>query len=74
MKKLTEVQRRVLAAVAERDGWLNPWAMGTRTCEALRKRGLVEEEKPFVGVAGYYPRTLRITEAGRAALKDKTDD
>jgi len=79
MSRLTDAQRRVLAKIATRPcGNYTPWVLGTATCEALRKRGLVTavhkregEDHPFTGRFGHDP-TIEITPAGRAALKDAT--
>lgn len=64
--KLTPSQRRVLMKVA---GGLAPgqtaWILGRGTCEALRKRGLVEG---YVPITRYYNPSIIITDAGRAAL------
>jgi len=68
MARLTEAQRRVLRQVLTRNGDYTAWVLGTVTCEALRKRGLLEGEHPFTGRFGNDP-PLWITPAGRAALE-----
>lgn len=66
--KLTEAQRRVLARIADGNPrHLTAWTLGTRTSEALRKRGFIEGDHPFTGRYGNDP-ILHITPAGRAAL------
>lgn len=67
MAKLTEAQRQMLALVAHRPGVYTAWTLGTRTAEALRKRGFFEGQHPFTGRFKHDP-FLYITEAGRAAL------
>lgn len=67
MVKLTITQMSVLKKVAQRDGYLTAWCLGTRTCEALRVRGLVSHtygDRPFVG--GRDNGQVWITPAGRA--------
>jgi hypothetical protein len=69
---LTKPQFEALKQIGARDGYLTPWCIGTRTGEALRRRGLVRtatgENIPFGGRFGYDP-SLWITDAGRAALR-----
>ena len=69
--KLTKAQSEALQQIANRDGYFSPWVLGTRTCEALRSRGLVTtstgENIRFGGRFGYDP-PLWITDAGRAAV------
>ena len=68
--KLTTAQRRVLTELAQRDGHASAWCYGTSTCEALRRRGLVEHaggDRPFL--SGWRDNQIvRITPAGRQAL------
>lgn len=69
MAKLTEAQKLVLQLVSSRNGVYTAWGLGTRTCEALRKRGLLHGDQPFQGrYRGQYT-SLCITEAGRRALE-----
>lgn len=72
MNKLTKAQVEALQMIAGRDGYYTPWVIGTRTCEALRKRCLISAssgDRPFTGRFGNDP-PLWITPAGRAALTD----
>lgn len=72
--KLTKPQADALRQIGARDGYFSPWVLGTRTCEALRSRGLVTtstgENIRFSGRFGYDP-ALWITPAGREALAEK---
>ncbi len=68
MPKLTKAQKRVLRQVSERNGRFSVWSLGTSTCEALRKRGLVEGDRPFRGGRWGGVTIVRITPAGRAAI------
>jgi hypothetical protein len=72
--KLTKAQGDALRQIGAHDGHLTPWTLGTRTCEALRSRGLVTtatgKNIKFGGRFGYDPR-LWITDNGRAALAER---
>jgi len=74
MEKLTEAQFHALAYIADRDGHFSAWALGTRTCEALRTRGLVRNGSGDVPFRGGWDRSngqVWITDAGRAALAER---
>ena len=73
MGKLTEAQKRVLQQISIRNGYYTAWTLGTATCEALRKRGLVEGDHPFTGRFRHDP-ILWITEAGRRSLGGASND
>lgn len=74
MVSLTVAQRRVLQIIADGNPrHLTAWTLGTGTCEALRKRGFIEGNHRFTGRYGNDP-VLRITEAGRAAVKPTGGD
>jgi hypothetical protein len=68
--KLTDAQMRVLRTlgIPSRYAW-SASALGTQTCEALRKRGLVSSErnKPFDSWNSH--AFVRLTDAGRSALR-----
>lgn len=74
---LTKSQKAVLTEIAKRScGYYTPWSLGTATCEALRKRGLVAavykrdgEDHAFTGRFRHNP-AIEITDAGRKALED----
>jgi hypothetical protein len=71
--KLTENQLRVLATIANNRGAAHTvYALGRGTCEALRKRGLIEGDKPFSRWNDGNP-FIHITDAGRAALQERTN-
>lgn len=74
--KLTTAQRRALAEIAKhRDCHFTAWCLGTSTCEALRKRGLVSHtggDRPFT-VGWRDNEHVRITDAGRQALAARQD-
>lgn len=75
-EKLTPSQVRVLKeAASQRDGFYTAWNLGTTTCEALRKKGLIKGDRPFRG-GRYDNGSVSLTEAGRAAaaaLSDKKE-
>lgn len=76
MGKLTDRQLAILRQIsAYRNGFFCAWSLGTQTCEALRKRGFVEGERPFTG--GMTRRSdspyIYITAAGRAALENSNE-
>ncbi|HWK65351.1 MAG TPA: hypothetical protein VNS34_10445 [Rhizobiaceae bacterium] len=77
MGKLTEAQKRALADVHNhRPGYFTAWDLGTSTCEALRKKGLVEHrggDRPFT-VGWRNNECVYITEAGRAAARRALSD
>jgi len=71
MAKLSATQLRVLCQVANRNGFFSAWSLGTRTCEALRVRGLVTNsygDRPFIGGWDRDNGQVWITDAGRAAI------
>lgn len=73
MGKLTDTQRRALSEVVERDGYYSAWCLGTRTCEALRVRGLVTNsygDRPFGTGWDRNNGQVWITDAGRRALEE----
>ena len=69
--KLTERQRSVLTTISEYRHWhFDAWDLGTPTCEALRKRGLIDHgggDRPFT-TGTRFNESVRITDAGLAAL------
>ena len=67
--KLTASQLRVLKTVADNRGAAHKvYTLGRSTCEALRKRGLIEGDRPFHRWRDGNPY-IYITEAGRQALQ-----
>lgn len=64
--KLTEAMKAALAE-AENASFLSCWEYGSSTIGALKKRGLIEPDHREGGFKGTY---YRITDAGRAALKE----
>jgi hypothetical protein len=67
--RLNPRQREVLEIIAARqDGTFTAWTLGRATCEALRKRGLIEGVQPIRRFYG--DPYITITPAGRAALQE----
>ncbi|GAB4071678.1 hypothetical protein KHC28_00115 [Ancylobacter sonchi] len=77
MAKLSEAQFQVLDMVRGRDGYFSAWVLGTATCEALRKRGLVTNsfgDAPFRRGWDRNNGQVWITESGRQALATQEQD
>lgn len=71
---MSEAQRRVLAAIVKNTGpALTAWALGRNTCEALRKRGLIEAGEANRPITRYGDPFIYATEAGRLALKETSN-
>ncbi len=66
--KLTEAQRKALAAIAASPDHLDSWGFGSGTISSLRKLGLIAKQREEE-----YGRVVTvnvITDAGRAALAE----
>lgn len=74
MAKLTKTQIEALRSVAAHDGRLSAWCIGTRTANALHRRGLVRnclgDNRQFQ-VGWRDNGSVWITDAGRAALTEQ---
>lgn len=69
MGDLTKAQRRALVALSQIPFGLSTSAIGTTTCKALWRRGLITGPRLPGGLNGYYD--TKITDAGLSALAEK---
>jgi hypothetical protein len=73
--KLTKAQRETLDAISQNRGAAHRvYALGRKTCEALRMRGLIttsDGERPIT--TGSNPFVM-ITDLGREALREASHD